>query len=174
MKGTGQQGIGLIEVAVSLLVISVATLGLVRTQLAAREAAFNALQRGEVVAYMESLTELVRSNAVGALQYRADDIEGIPRPTANCTTQYCPDSYWGEWNLWQWQQDLSGWRVSAPSGVVTDSLFNPQACVRIDQHRVTVDMYWAAPGAEAPRPACDQVAPPRWHRLSLSSRIGEV
>jgi Tfp pilus assembly protein PilV len=174
MKRAAEQGIGLIEVALSLLVISVATLGLVRTQLVAREAAFNALQRGEAVAYMQSLTELLRSNVAAALDYRTGDIEEITPPAADCTTQYCPDSRWGQWNLWQWQQELSGWRVSDVSGLVTDGLFDPQACVRMDQQWVTVEVYWAAPGVAAPRPACDQVAPPKWLRLSLVSRVGEV
>jgi type IV pilus assembly protein PilV len=177
-----QRGFGLVEVAVSLLVLSVATLGLGRLQIAASQLGHQAMQRTIAVAFAQDLFERLRLNRTALPDTGVTVIvqTGVPRglpPAIDCDTHRCSATRLRDWDLWQWQQGLNG----AGSGSGEGGLVEPTACVIVSGRRVTLEVTWRGiRSASMPaRPslcgagigAADIPGRPR---LQMSSWVGEA
>lgn len=142
MKRPAQFGAGLIEVAVALLVLSIGALGLARGQLAARQAASEALQRSEAVRLASSLLEQLHGNP-GAFATRSfSELGALAVPARDCAQLSCSPSDWATWNLWYWRGQLEGSVVSNESGEAIAGLIAPQACFSVDQNVAALELYW--------------------------------
>ena len=69
-----QGGAGLIEVAISLLVLAIGALGLGSLQISAKRMGFEATQRTEAAALAMDLFERLRANRVALPEYAVADI----------------------------------------------------------------------------------------------------
>lgn len=138
-----QSGAGLIEVSVSLLVLSIGTLGLGSLQISAKRMGFEATQRTEAAALAMDLFERLRTNRVALPEYAVADIgsaagSDLPEPLVDCADSACSPSQLTGWDLWNWERALDG----ATSGDSEGGLVRPTACVSVTGRRVTVDIAW--------------------------------
>ena len=138
-----QCGAGLIEVAISLLVLSIGALGLGGLQISAKRMGFEATQRTEAAALAMDLFERLRANRVALAEYAVADIgsadgSNLPTPLVDCGEDACSPSQLNVWDLWSWEQALDG----ATSGNSEGGLVRPTACVTITGRKVIVDIAW--------------------------------
>ncbi|WP_298141805.1 type IV pilus modification protein PilV [uncultured Acinetobacter sp.] len=94
-----QRGVGLIEVLVAMLILSVAILGFVALQVRATVATEEALKRSDALILLNGLAEKIRVNSSG--NYRVS----IPTALPSCaTTQDCNVDQQAQLDLYQQQQ----------------------------------------------------------------------
>lgn len=173
MSITQQRGAGLIEVAVALLVVSIASLGLARTLLSTWDSSIEAVQRVEAIQGLEGMFEIMRSNWAALPVYQLTDQASLVSPTADCQRTLCSAAQWGHWNLWQWQQGLEAGRDSGGVLAPLGGLVSPRLCIEPQAQWVSAVITWGERSQVAADPDC---ARPRTSsgRLSLSMRVGEV
>ena len=170
MSISAQRGAGLVELAIAVLVISVASLGLARAQLAAREFGFSALQRVQAVVSAQSLLEVARS-APGALPALA--LPANQAPASDCIEHACDDEQWAAWTAWRWWLHLGGASVSDSAGLPVGGLLGSRACVAIIEAEVRVELGWRDDARQVgAAPACSGSLAPGWRRVTLSSHVG--
>jgi len=83
-----QSGVSLIEVLITVLVISIGLLGLAALNLESIRANTDAMKRSQVVWLVESLTEQIHANAQGAYNYLSAPTPPLP-PFADGNGQPC-------------------------------------------------------------------------------------
>ena len=179
---TGQQsGAGLIEVSISLLVLSIGVLGLGSLQISAKRMGFEATQRTEAAALAMDLFERLRANRVALSEYAVADLgstdgSALPIPLVDCGDDACSPSQLAGWDLWNLEQALEG----ATSGNSEGGLVRPTACITIIGRKVTVDISWQGfrgLGEQEPELGCGagRYGSGDTHRqwLSMTSWIGE-
>ncbi len=173
----GQAGAGLIEVAISILVLSVGTIGLAGLQISAKRQGFEALQRTEAAALAMDLLERMRANPEALAEYQTDGVAvASPPPARLCDQASCSAGEMSRWDLWQWRQALSGAGVAGSVG----GLVEPTGCVAVSGRLVTVAIAWrgylslAGPGADAGCGAGYYGPGESWRQLlRIRSWIGE-
>ena len=138
-----QRGADLIEVAVSLLVLSIGTLGLGGSQISAKRIGYEAVQRGEAAALAMDLLERLRANRTVLGLYSISDLGAgsgshLDVPAADCGIVSCSPVQLTAWDLWQWEQALDGASTSGGAG----GLVRPTACVSVIGRRVTLEIAW--------------------------------
>jgi type IV pilus assembly protein PilV len=143
MMDNRQQGAGLVEVAVSLLVLSIGTLGLGQLHIFAKRLGFDAVQRTEAAALAQDLLERLRANRVALATYATSGIGdsgavALAAPAADCNAGGCSPAQRRDWDLWQWEQALLGTGTGDGAG----GLVEPLACVAVSGRRVTVQISW--------------------------------
>ncbi len=136
-------GSSLIEVLISLLIISIGTLGMASVQIAAKQAGFQATQRSQAAALAADMLDRMRVNHTVLAAYASDGIGSaaasqLSRPTVNCAHLACAPMQLRSWDLWQWQQALTG--ASASTGAA--GLLGALACIQVSGRRVTVEIVW--------------------------------
>lgn len=138
-----QSGAGLIEVSISLLVLSIGVLGLGSLQVSAKRMGFEATQRTEAAALAMDLFERLRANRIALPEYAVADIgsadgSNLPTPLVDCGDDACSPGQLQQWDLWNWERALEG----ATSGNSEGGLVRPTACITITGRNVTVDIAW--------------------------------
>jgi type IV pilus assembly protein PilV len=138
-----QRGAGLIEVAISLLVLSIGALGLGSLQISAKRMGYEATQRTEAAALAMDLFERLRTNRLALLAYNTagvGDASGahLPQPTVDCGGSSCSPAQLTVWDLWQWERALEG----ATTGDSEGGLVRPVACVTVSGRSVSVEIAW--------------------------------
>lgn len=143
LMATRQRGAGLVEVSISLLVLSIGTLGLGSLQIAAKRIGYEAMQRTEAAALAVDLFERIRANRAGLLSYGTTGVgeaggPPLPAPASDCRAAACSPVQMNSWDMWQWQQALDGVATGDRAG----GLVRPTACVAVIGRRVTVTIAW--------------------------------
>jgi len=139
MKAAAQAGSGLVEVAVSLLLISVATLGLAGLQISAKAMGYQAIQRTEAASLAADLLARMRANRSALARYALTGVGAasggeLEDPVTDCGAAYCSAAQLSNWDTRAWARALNG---RAGGGLV-----NPLGCVEISGRRVTVEIAW--------------------------------
>lgn len=147
MSTRRQTGAGLIEVAISLLLLSIGALGLANMQIGAKRLGFEALQRSEAAALATDLLERMRGNRPGLNSYRSSGFGGgtgvqLPAPARNCDNQSCTAAELGDWDLWQWEAALNGNTTRDATGIPVGGLVKPVACVQVNNRLVSLEIAW--------------------------------
>lgn len=102
MSLQGQRGVGLVEVLVAMVILSIAILGFVALQVRATVATEEALKRSDALILLSGLAEKIRLNSDG--DYRVN----IPATLPNCAvSQDCSADEQAELDLYQQQQIAS-------------------------------------------------------------------
>ncbi len=154
MTSSLHKGAGLIEVAIALLVISMASLGLARTLLSTWASSVETVQRVEAIQGLEGMLEVMRSNWAALPEYQLAD-GGYPGPPlVDCNQAGCSSQEWGRWNLWWWQQRLQrGGEDSSPLAAL-GSLVVPRLCIKSTPRRVITVITWGGRDQVAAAPNC--------------------
>ena len=140
------RGAGLIEVAISLLLISVGSLGLAGLQLTAKRMGYEAVQRSAAATMAVDLLERMRANPGALASYRIVGLGTaaggrLPDPLSACDLNVCSPTERAFFDLWEWERALNGELTSA----VTGGLVDPLACVLVEGRQVLVEVSWQGP-----------------------------
>ncbi len=138
-----QRGVGLIEVSISLLVLSIGVLGLGSLQISAKRMGYEAIQRTEAAALAMDMFERLRANRVALLAYGTAGVgeasgSQLPTPPTDCNGGSCSPAEMNNWDLWQWEQALDGVATEGRAG----GLVRPTACVTVSGRHVMVEIAW--------------------------------
>lgn len=131
----GFRGISLIEVLVSLVILSVGILAVVALQLVSKRNNADAGQRTIAAQLAYDMIERMRANSApatlglyltGSNPLGRNSITAEPSP--NCKTTECTPSQLAAHDRWEWERALDGAAEQA-SGAVSGGLVLPTACI---------------------------------------------
>lgn len=127
----------MVEILVTILLVSVGFLSIAALQTAAKKANFDALQRTTAVILAKDIVERMRANPVVLMRYLTP-IEGVgggtlTQPAQTCTSaSKCNSGQLADYDMWLWEQDMDGASENRDINSVstnTGGLVNPAACV---------------------------------------------
>lgn len=133
VRSINQRGFTLIEVLVSLLVISVGLLAIASLQLLSKRSNYDAAQRTTAAHLAEDLLARMRSNPVALITYMPGALLGGSTLAAPATTcigagANCSAEELADFDLWQWEQELDG-ALETQAGIASGGIVSPQACI---------------------------------------------
>lgn len=141
-----QKGVGLIEVLIAVLVLSVGLLGMVAMQITAKRNSFEAAQRSIATGLSRDILERIRSNPGEVATYVAQLGNGsISTAPASCNTAACTPNALALRDLYEWEQLLDGAAEKitiAGTAVNAGGLVEPRACITNNAGVVTVAIVW--------------------------------
>lgn len=124
-------GFTLIEVLITIVVLTFGLLGIASMQLSAKRSGFQAVQRTHAIYMAEFMTETIRANAgLTSLYVTAAPVGGGslgPNQPA-CAAATCTPAERVARDLWRWERMLDGSTTSVDN-VNNNALVNPRACV---------------------------------------------
>lgn len=128
-----QRGVSLIEVLVSLVILSLGVLAVVALQLVAKRNNADAGQRTIAAQLAYDLIERMRANCAAATldAYRTATPLGdssLSQPSTMCNAGTCTPEQLVTYDLWQWERALDG-AAERLDGSNTGGLVQPRACV---------------------------------------------
>jgi hypothetical protein len=166
-------GLGLVEVAVTVLLVSIAVLGISRARLLALETAYAARQSERAADLADSLLEISRGDPGALPGYQLSADGALAPPAQDCRLASCDSDPWGDWNLWHWLQQLQGEAVTDAGGQALGGLALPLACVEVSEPWITVRLNWQWRADDVAPPAdCLMMAHDSRDALVLRSRVG--
>jgi type IV pilus assembly protein PilV len=133
--GSRQGGFTMVEVMITLLVVSVALLSSAALQLLSKRSNYDAAQRTTAAHLAEDLLERMRNNPDGLIDYITAGPLGNGSqgglPLLNCSDPLitCTAQELAGFDLWHWEQLLDG-NFELNAGEGTGGLVTPTACVR--------------------------------------------
>ncbi|MCM2132213.1 type IV pilus modification protein PilV [Larsenimonas rhizosphaerae] len=143
-----QRGFSLLEVLVTLVVVSIGLMGAVALQVSSLRASDAALQRTRATLLAEGMIERIQANATSqALAlYNVGENETPPLGTGRwphiACSAACDSSAWAGRDLWDLDQQLQR-RID---GSVADALPLAGSCIAIDGSQVSVSVVWQGSG----------------------------
>jgi type IV pilus assembly protein PilV len=143
-----QSGVALLEVAVSVLVISIGVLGLAGLQIAAKRAGYEALQRTTASALANDIIERMRGNPTQLDSYNGANVGAVTNITdasgQNCAAG-CTAEELAARDLWEWEQAITGaTEVADPNdaAVAVGGLVQATGCIAVVDGTVEVTISW--------------------------------
>lgn len=129
-----QSGVSLVEVLVTLILISVALLGTASLQIVSKQSNFHAVQRTTAAHLVNDLIQRMRSNREVLEDYFPDEELGGgslgQQPDVDCAAvnANCAGTQLAAYDLWQWEQQLDG-AMEKSGSRNTGGLLEPTACI---------------------------------------------
>lgn len=149
-----QDGVGMIEVLIALLVFTLGVLGMASMQVSAKRTSYDALQRSLATSLTRDIIERMRSNPsdtslviYGAVNNLGDGSKGDTEPTDNCRTSTCTPSQLATHDVWEWEQALDG-ASETLDNIKAGGLVSPRACITHNAGVVTVVIAWKGYGGQ--------------------------
>lgn len=131
-----QQGVGLIEVLVALLILAVAILGFVALQVRATEATSEGIYRVQAMNLARDISEKIRTNRVAIAVYEAEFRDGMAEqialrnPAANCYAGYCDATQKADFDVSR--VALSAQALGMTMNMMTcDNVANDRRCIYV-------------------------------------------
>lgn len=134
IRSAAQSGNTLVEVLVTVVIVSVGLLGSIALQLQSKRSNYDAAQRTTAAHLAEDLLERMRSNPRGLIDYTLVGVVGGgsrgEAPPADCeqAAAACDAEDLAGYDLWQWEQLLDGTFQAGPAGA-SGGLAFPVACI---------------------------------------------
>lgn len=144
-------GVALIEILISLLILSVGVIGLSNVQINAKRVAQEALQRTKAASLASDMLERIRANPKGFAVYNGAEVGRSSASTepADCRLVACAPVDVAARDLWEWEQALDGadeTRMADDQTRQVGGLYLPYGCVVADfggqAGRVQVTIAW--------------------------------
>lgn len=144
-------GVALIEILISLLILSVGVIGLSNVQINAKRVAQEALQRTKASSLASDMLERIRANPKGFANYNGAEVgrSSASSEPADCRLVACAPADVAARDLWEWEQALDGadeTRVADDLTRQVGGLYLPHGCVITDfggqAGRVQVTIAW--------------------------------
>ncbi|MBQ0797954.1 MAG: type IV pilus modification protein PilV [Porticoccaceae bacterium] len=140
-----QQGVGLIEVLIAVLVLSVGILGVAALQITGKQALSDASQRSVATGLARDIAERMRSNPSELESYETTLGGGTITEPSTCRNSNCTTAQLAARDLFEWEQLLDGADETVVIGGVTTNtggLVNPRACITHTLGKITVAIAW--------------------------------
>ena len=131
------RGSTLMEVLVSIFVLSVGVLGVAGLQITAKHSNFEATQRATATALAQDIVERMRANPDGISSYcntacGSSAVVGgglsTPNPDCDAAADGCTAANMAAVDLFQWEQQMLG-QAEMRGTTATGGLVNPRACI---------------------------------------------
>ena len=132
-----QRGSSLIEVLVSMMVFSVALLGLANLQVVSKQNNHDAIQRVTATLLTKDIITKMQSNATALAQYVSatgtrtlgrTSIELEPAPNCQGEATPCSTAELAAHDLWQWEQAIDG-TSETKNGASVGGMLLPTGCI---------------------------------------------
>ena len=135
-----QRGMTLIEIMITMTILSVGLLGVAGLQAMAKRASHQAYQRTVATQLIDGLIERVRANPTAAASYHTgtsaplgEGSKGDNAPSPSCSNDNsCTDTQLAAHDLWSWEQAIDGAAITQVidnSSIRAGGLINPRGCV---------------------------------------------
>ena len=130
-----QSGVGLIEVLISMLVISIGFLNIAGLQTAAKKSNFEAIQRTSATILARDIVEKMRANPISLNSYLSSSVGGatLNQPGTTCTlVAKCNSLQLATYDMWLWEDAMDGASESRDiDGVNTETggMADPTGCI---------------------------------------------
>ena len=130
-----QHGFTLIEVLITLVILSVGLLGIASLHATAKRSGHQAWQRTLAVTLADDMIERIRINPGQAAAYHTGlgtnalgggTITDVP---TDCSAGACTPAELAAWDLWDWEQRLDGAMITDADGGGVGGLIDPRACI---------------------------------------------
>ena len=136
-------GATLVEVAVSILVVSVGAIGVAGLQISAKRMAYQAVLRSEAADRASGMLERIRANHSVLDTYAVTGLgaatgNSLEQPAVDCAAHSCSAQQLRAWDLWQWERALDGTEAEGSQG----GLPNATGCIGVRARLVTVTVAW--------------------------------
>lgn len=129
------RGFALIEVMVTVLVISFGLISLAGLQLATKRGGNSSFQRSIALSLANEMLERISTNATVAGSYTTGlngplgaASLGVAPPT-NCQLARCTPLEMANWDRWNWERRLDGFNITSPDASAAAGLIEPRGCV---------------------------------------------
>lgn len=129
-----QRGVSLVEVLVTLVLISLALLGSASLQVMSKRSNYGAMQRTSAAHFANDYLSRMRSNRTALASYLpAEELGGGSLgadPAKDCSgaAAGCTDAEIAAYDQWVWERELDG-ALERIDGVDSGGLLEPTACV---------------------------------------------
>ena len=141
-----QQGAGLLELLIALLIFSTGLMGLLSVQLAGKKAGHEAAQRAVATALARDILERMQANPghipAYAINNAGDEEKPLPVPGIHCERVDCTPPQLAVFDLWQWESLLLGASEKQLGGHNVGGLLAPRACIVRAHGMVSVAISW--------------------------------
>jgi type IV pilus assembly protein PilV len=132
--GNKQRGVSLIEVLITLILISIGLLGTAALQVFSKQGNYEAAQRTSAAHLANDLFQRMRSNRLVLEDYLPGAELGAgslgTSPAKDCGTGagVCTSTEIADYDLWHWEQQLDG-ATETVGGVNAGGLLEPTVCI---------------------------------------------
>ena len=132
MTQPNSKGFSLIEVLVSLFVVSIGLLGIAGMELFSAQSGNEAVQRASAVWLSQEIMEKMRANPTALSSYVGVSVGNgsLSTPSTDCgsSSASCKGTELATYDLWSWENLVDG--ATEKSGTTkTGGLDNPQGCI---------------------------------------------
>ena len=140
-------GIGMIEVLVTILIVGIGMLAVARMQIISMQANHEAFQRSLAVQLGNDIIDKIRAvSSFNIAGYDAQVLGGntiTAEPTPNCTgvVTSCTMNQKIVHDLWEWEQLLDG-SNELSAGVNSGGLINANGCINVSNNHIEVIIAW--------------------------------
>jgi type IV pilus assembly protein PilV len=130
-----QSGVGMIEVLISMMVLSIGLLNIAGLQTAAKKSNFGAIQRTSATLLARDIVEKMRANPVSLDRYLTNGVGGgtLDEPASACVlATRCNSLQLAAYDLWLWEDGMDGSAESRDiEGIDTNTggMAAPTGCV---------------------------------------------
>ncbi|MEZ9367853.1 type IV pilus modification protein PilV [Shewanella sp. 10N.286.51.B2] len=136
-----RNGFSLIEVMVSLVILTVGLIGIFNLHIVSKRGSFESFQQTQASYYANDIINRMKLNPSQLANY-AGTYSGAPAGTPpNCTTATCDTADMLAWDLYEWRSSFTG----ADEVIGTQNvggLDTATACVIVNNNTVNVIMSW--------------------------------
>lgn len=124
------KGFSLIEVLVSLFVVSIGLLGIAGMELFSAQSGNEAVQRASAVWLSQEIMEKMRANPTALSAYVGTNVGNgvIGTPGTDCSSASCTGVQLAAYDLWSWENLVDG-ATEKVGTAKTGGLDNPQGCI---------------------------------------------
>ncbi len=140
-----QGGSTFVEILISLLILSLGSLGAAGLQVTSKQATYDAQQMLTATFLTNGIIERMRNNPSALATYAGDNVGGnsiTEEPSPNCTeANPCNVTQLALHDRWVWEQSIDGAAVKSGS-TNAGGLVKPTGCVINDNGRVQVIISW--------------------------------
>ncbi|MEM1110584.1 MAG: type IV pilus modification protein PilV [Pseudomonadota bacterium] len=136
MLAASSRGLTLIEVLVTMVILSIGLLGIVSLHATSKTAQYEAIQRARAVSLADGLLEKVRANPAAMTSYVTGlspvGSGSLSTPSVSCDSATCTPAQLAAWDMWAWERALDGSQVRVTQDAVTTNtagFTSPRGCV---------------------------------------------